>query len=168
MTEPASVRAWLSLGSNISPVENIAAAIADLEAQFGQLVVSPIYESAAVGFTGDNFHNLVVGIDTSLTPHALARELRAIEERHGRLRGVDKFSSRTLDIDLLTYSDQIIDDGVIEVPRSEILRYAFVLLPLSEVAGEERHPQTGQTYRSLWQAFDGSSQPLWRKEDVSK
>jgi 2-amino-4-hydroxy-6-hydroxymethyldihydropteridine diphosphokinase len=162
VTEQTSVRAWLSLGSNISPAENIAAAITDLKTQFGHLVVSTIYESAAVGFDGDNFHNLVVGIETSLAPQVLARALRTIEERHGRSRGSDKFSSRTLDIDLLTYGDQIIDDGVIQVPRREILRYAFVLLPLSEVAGEERHPQTGQTYRAHWQEFDASSQPLWR------
>lgn len=162
MSEQASVRVWLSLGSNISPTENIAAAIVDLRAQFGDLVISPVYESAAMGFSGDNFLNLVVGMETSLTPHALARDLRTIEERHGRVRGMDKFSSRTLDIDLLTFGDQVIDDGVIQVPRREILRYAFVLLPLSEVAGEERHPQTGQTYRAHWQAFDASSQPLWR------
>jgi 2-amino-4-hydroxy-6-hydroxymethyldihydropteridine diphosphokinase len=164
VTEQKPVRAWLSLGSNISPVENIAAALIDLEAQFGHLVVSPTYESVAVGFEGANFHNLVVGIESALEPHALARELRAIEERHGRVRGANKFSSRTLDIDLLTYGDQIIDDGVIEVPRHEILQYAFVLLPLSEVAGEERHPRTGQTYRTIWQAFDGSDQPLRRLE----
>jgi len=162
VTEQASVRAWLSLGSNISPAVNIAAAIVDLQARFGDLVISPIYESTAVGFNGDNFHNLVVGIETPLTPHVLARELRTIEERHGRERGMDKFSSRTLDIDLLTYGDRVIDDGVIQVPRGEILRYAFVLLPLSEVAGEESHPQTGQTYRTHWLTFDGSNQPLWR------
>jgi len=164
VTEQPTVRAWLSLGSNISPAEYIAAAILDLQASFGNLVISPIYESEAVGFSGDNFHNLVVGIETNLAPHALARELRRIEERHGRQRGMNKFSSRTLDIDLLTYGDQVIDDGVIQVPRREILRYAFVLLPLSEVAGEERHPQTGQTYRTHWLAFDGSNQPLWRVE----
>lgn len=162
----APVRAWLSLGSNIAPRANLAAAIEDLQAGFGTLVVSPVYESVAVGFQGDNFLNLVVGIMTALPPSRLVRELRLIEERHGRQREADKFTPRSLDIDLLTYGDQVIDDGAIQVPRGEVLRYAFVLRPLAEVAGEERHPLTGQTYRDLWEAFDASTQPLWPVEGI--
>ncbi|MCU7851082.1 MAG: 2-amino-4-hydroxy-6-hydroxymethyldihydropteridine diphosphokinase [Candidatus Thiodiazotropha sp. (ex Monitilora ramsayi)] len=161
MTEPGPVRAWLSLGSNVTPQIQIASAIEALSARFGELTVSTIYESMAVGFSGENFLNLVVGIKTQLSPQALVAVLREIEMSHGRVRGGEKFSSRTLDIDLLTYGDQIIDQGSLQVPRDEILRYAFVLLPLSEVAGNERHPQTGQTYRDLWEAFDHSEQPLW-------
>lgn len=168
MTGQAPVRVWLSLGSNIAPRVNLAAAMEDLEARFGTLVVSPVYESVAVGFQGDNFLNLVVGITTALPPPRLVRELRLIEERHGRQRGADKFTPRSLDIDLLTYGDQVIDDGGIQVPRGEILRYAFVLRPLAEVAGEERHPLTGQTYRSLWQAFDAAAQPLWPVEGMGR
>ncbi|MCU7914631.1 MAG: 2-amino-4-hydroxy-6-hydroxymethyldihydropteridine diphosphokinase [Candidatus Thiodiazotropha sp. (ex Gloverina cf. vestifex)] len=161
MSEPDPVRAWLSLGSNITPHVQIASAIEALSARFGELTVSTIYENMAVGFNGENFLNLVVGIKTQLSPQALVEVLHEIEMSHGRVRGGEKFSSRTLDIDLLTYGDQIIDQGSLQVPRDEILRYAFVLLPLSEVAGNERHPQTGQTYRDLWESFDDSDQPLW-------
>jgi 2-amino-4-hydroxy-6-hydroxymethyldihydropteridine diphosphokinase len=162
MTESEPVRAWLSLGSNLDPQRRIPAALEALRGCFGELVVSPIYESEAVGFSGDNFHNLVVGIETRLPHSELVRQLRQIETQHGRVRGAEKFSSRTLDIDLLTYGDRIIDEVGVQVPRDEILRYAFVLLPLSEVAPYERHPLTGQTYGELWAGFDASEQPLWR------
>ncbi|MFC1685277.1 2-amino-4-hydroxy-6-hydroxymethyldihydropteridine diphosphokinase, partial [Pseudomonadota bacterium] len=79
---------------------------------------------------------------------------------HGRERCGEKFASRTLDIDLLTYGDQVIKEGKVEIPREEITRYAFVLLPLAEVAGDEQHPVLGLSYRELWQGFDGEGQVL--------
>jgi 2-amino-4-hydroxy-6-hydroxymethyldihydropteridine diphosphokinase len=162
VTELTGVRVWLSLGSNIEPRQQIPIALEALKQHFGDLVVSPVYESRAVGFSGDNFHNLVVGIETRLVPGELARVLRQIEASQGRVRSAEKFSSRTLDIDLLTYGDRIIDEPQMQLPRDEILRYAFVLLPLSEVAPEERHPVNGRSYRELWAGFDATDQPLWR------
>ena len=161
MTDTVPVRCWLSLGSNIEPERQIPAALESLRRQFGELVVSPVYESEAVGFDGDNFHNLVVGIMTRLSPRKLAGELRQIEAAHGRDRGAEKFSSRTLDIDLLTFGEQVIDEPGVQVPRDEILRYAFVLRPLADVAARERHPAVGQSYGALWAAFDRSEQKLW-------
>ncbi len=162
MAETPRVRVWLSLGSNIDPRQRIAAALETLQARFGELVVSPIYESVAMGFSGDNFLNLVVGIETGLSPRALVEALCRIEAEQGRIRGNEKFSSRSLDIDLLTYGDRVIDEAGLRLPREEILRYAFVLLPLSEVAPDERHPVVGRTYGELWAEFDASGQSLWR------
>lgn len=162
MTDPAWVRVWLSLGSNIDRQRHISLALEDLRAAFGELVVSPIYESEAVGCPGDNFYNLVVGIETALSIPILARRLRAIEEKNGRLRNVDKFAPRTLDIDLLTYGDQVVDTPEVQLPRNEITHYAFVLLPLSEVAAGEIHPLNGLTYAELWEKFEDPSQALWR------
>jgi 2-amino-4-hydroxy-6-hydroxymethyldihydropteridine diphosphokinase len=161
VTETAPVRVWLSLGSNISPQKQIVSAIATLKERFGELIISPVYESKAVGFEGDNFLNLVVGIVTDLLPQELNAVLRKIEEDQGRLRSAEKFSPRTLDIDLLTYGEQVISQDNLQIPRDEILRYAFVLRPLADVAANECHPQTGRTYGDLWQDFDGSDQPLW-------
>ena len=156
-----TVRAWLSLGSNIDREKNIRSAIAALEKVFGRLFVSPVYESEAVGFAGDPFLNLVVGLDTDLPPGEVAQRLRLIEREHGRVRSGSKFSPRTLDIDLLTYGQQIIHTPDVDVPRDEITRYAFVLRPLSQVAGNELHPVEGVSYQALWDAFDQSQQPLW-------
>ena len=75
---------------------------------------------------------------------------------------VKKYDARTLDIDLLTYGSKVVDSDDMQLPRDEILHYAFVLLPLSDVAGEELHPEVGKTYRELWRAFDHSEQPLWQ------
>ncbi|MGD9168684.1 MAG: 2-amino-4-hydroxy-6-hydroxymethyldihydropteridine diphosphokinase [Candidatus Thiodiazotropha sp.] len=166
MTELGVVNVWLSLGSNIAPEKHIPQAIRDLEAIFGELRISPIYESEAVGLEGDNFYNLVVGIYTERSPRELIVELRQLEARHGRNRSPDSCASRTLDIDLLTYGEQIIDDGTIQLPREEIMKYAFVLLPLSDVAGDEVHPRSGFTYSQLWKKFEGQDQRLWLIEDL--
>lgn len=164
VTESLPVRAWLSLGSNIQPRQHIRQAMRDLHQEFGDLQISPVYESEAVGCAGDNFYNLVVGIYTRLSVLDLSKRLREIEEGSGRRRDADKFAPRTLDIDLLTYGSRAEPAGDIELPRDEIRRYAFVLLPLSEVAGDELHPLTGKTYRELWQEFNDPSQVLWRVE----
>lgn len=161
MTEDEPLRAWLSLGSNIEPRRHIQQALEDLRTHFGGLVVSPVYESVAVGCAGDNFYNLVVGIQTSLSIKVLMHRLKEIEQQHGRRRSADKFAPRTLDIDLLTYGDRVVDGPEIQLPRDEITRYAFVLRPLAEVAGNEVHPLTGLTYHELWEEFDQQAQPLW-------
>lgn len=146
-------RVWVSVGSNIDRERHIRAALDDLRGLFGELVVSPVYETQAVGFSGDAFYNLVVGFDSELPPGRLHGLLRAIEARHGRERTGERFSSRTLDLDLLTYGDAVTEEGGKALPRDEILRYAFVLAPLADVAGDQRHPQLGESYRDLWERF---------------
>ncbi|MEW6646758.1 MAG: 2-amino-4-hydroxy-6-hydroxymethyldihydropteridine diphosphokinase [Pseudomonadota bacterium] len=157
-------RVYVSIGSNIEREQNIRAGVADLKARFGTLLLSSVYESEAVGFAGDSFYNLVAGFDTKLTPQQVAAELRAIEEAHGRERNGPRFSSRTLDIDLLLYDDLVLHEGKLEIPRDEITKNAFVLWPLAEIAPQLEHPQAGVSYSALWEAFDRQSQPLWPVE----
>lgn len=145
---------FLSLGSNINPETHIPAAVAELKQRFGPLSVSSTYETASVGFDGPLFHNLVMSFHSDLDPREIARDLRQLEERHGRTRDSQKFSSRTLDVDLILYDDKILDDQDLRLPREEITRYAFVLEPLAEIAPERVHPLSGKTYRQLWDAFD--------------
>lgn len=154
-------RVYVSIGSNIQREPNIRAGVADLKSRFGALILSSVYESEAVGFAGDSFYNLVAGFDTALTPQQVAAELRTIEEAHGRVRNGPRFSSRTLDIDLLLYDDLVLHEGKLEIPRDEITKNAFVLWPLAEIAPQLTHPQAGVSYGALWEAFDKPSQPLW-------
>lgn len=154
-------RVWLSLGSNIDREQNIRGALHALQSTFGELIISRIYESEAVGFEGDHFYNLVVGLETEQEVDQLMDCFRRIEADFGRVRGGEKFAARTLDIDLLTYGDRVQVKGRVELPRDEILKYAFVLLPLSEVAPDERHPVTGERYADLWAGFDDVDQKLW-------
>ncbi len=154
-------RVYLSLGSNVDRHRHISAALNALESAFGLLQLSRVYESEAVGFDGDNFFNLVVGLDTGMSVGQLQQLIKDIEDDNGRQRGGPRFSARTLDIDILTYGNLVGEVDGVHLPRDEILENAFVLCPLAEIAGEQKHPVTGQTYRSLWDEFDKSSQKLW-------
>jgi 2-amino-4-hydroxy-6-hydroxymethyldihydropteridine diphosphokinase len=144
-------RAWISAGSNVERELNIRRAIRSLWQEFGELVLSPVYRTRAEGFEGDDFLNLVIGIETELDLDELRQRLRDIEDRQGRIRGESRFASRTLDLDLLTWGNMA--DESRGIPRDEILRYAFVLKPLADVAPEENYPGSEETYARLWAAF---------------
>lgn len=149
-----TVRAWLSLGSNIEPERNLAAALAELRTRFTGTVASPAYRFPAVGFDGPDFVNLAAGIDSDLDPEGLDAWLHALEDRHGRRRDVPRYSSRTLDVDIVLFGDRIVaGPGRLVVPRPE-LREAFVLRPLSDIAPNARDPRSGKTVGELWAACD--------------
>lgn len=152
---------YLSLGSNIEREKNIRSAIETLRQYFPTMQCSPVYESEAVGFEGDNFLNLVVVIQTDKRVAELAALLHRIEDQHGRLRGGERFSARRLDIDILSYDNLSGEVDGIELPRREILKNAFVLLPLADLAPGTLHPLEKKSYRELWQAFDKRKQKLW-------
>jgi 2-amino-4-hydroxy-6-hydroxymethyldihydropteridine diphosphokinase len=162
MTASVSQRVYLSLGSNIDREKNILACLDALAEHFGELIISPVYESESVGFSGDSFYNLVVGIDSALSVGELAVIMRDIETVNKRSRAGPKFGPRTLDIDILTYGDVSgVVDGV-TLPRDELTENAFVLLPLVDIAPNEKHSVSGKTYCDIATSFSGSEQKLWR------
>lgn len=154
----------LSLGSNIEPERHLRTAIAELHEAFGDITVSPAYRTEAVGFDGPAFLNLAVALDTERTPEELDRWLHALEDRHGRRRDVPRFSSRTLDIDIVLFGDLVIDGpGHLQVPRDE-LRHAFVLAPIADIAPAAVHPCSGKSMAALWRAHPAHGQQLQRVE----
>ena len=151
---------YLGIGSNITPEKNIRNCLARLRLEFGQLEISRIYQCAAVGFEGKDFFNLVVGLQTSLDPKSLSDRLKELEEQLGRHREVAKFADRCIDIDLLLHDLNVGNFDGLTLPRNEILKYPFVLLPLSELAPTLVHPVVDRTLRDLWQEMSLSGHDL--------
>jgi 2-amino-4-hydroxy-6-hydroxymethyldihydropteridine diphosphokinase len=143
-------RAYLSLGSNIEPERHLRAAFAALRERFGDVVVSTVYRFPAVGFEGPDFLNAAAVVDSDLDPFALNDWLHALEDAHGRDRSGPRFGDRPLDIDIVFYDALMLEGpGHLRLPRDE-LKYAFVLMPLAEIAPDFVDPRSGRTLAALW------------------
>ncbi|WP_298441478.1 2-amino-4-hydroxy-6-hydroxymethyldihydropteridine diphosphokinase [uncultured Ferrimonas sp.] len=153
-------RIFISLGSNIDAHTHIRHGLNDLAAALSNVVISPVYESEAVGFEGDNFLNLVAQADTELSIAEVVALFKQIEQDHGRVRGAKKFAPRTLDLDLLLYGE-IRCQTPVELPRPEIFDNAFVLLPLQQLWPTGVIAGSTKTLQQLWQAYPQHSQKLW-------
>ena len=147
---------FISIGSNIDKEIHVPSSLNALKKHFSNIISSSLYETEAVGFEGDDFHNLIVQFDSSLEAKAVAKILRQIELDHGRTRDSRKYAARTLDLDLILYGNLIISDGRLQIPRDEIERYAFVLEPLAEIAPDFLHPVSHKNYAQLWNEYDKS------------
>ncbi|GFO72305.1 2-amino-4-hydroxy-6-hydroxymethyldihydropteridine diphosphokinase [Bathymodiolus japonicus methanotrophic gill symbiont] len=158
---------FISIGSNINPEHNIPSALEILQCKFGSLTYSSVYESAAVGFAGDAFLNLVISFYSEHDPVHISLQLKNIEAEHDRVRTEKKFSSRTLDLDLLLYDQEIITTEALTIPHKDILDYAFVLEPLAEIAPERHHPVKDVCFDKLWQEFDKSKAAQQKIEHLS-
>jgi len=144
---------YLGLGSNIDARKNISSGIATLRETFGDVELSPIYQTAAFGFEGNDFINLVACVETEMSPLELKMFLNDLENRHERNRHAPKFSDRTLDIDILLYDDLYLLSPELNIPRGEILSAAHVLKPLADLAPDLLHPACRKTIKELWSEF---------------
>lgn len=150
-------KAYVSVGSNVDRERHVLHAVDLLRERFGELELSSVYETAAVGFDGDPFLNLIVAFDTDFQPGAIVSELHAIERRCGRRRGDARFGPRTLDLDLVVLGDRVVRENGIVLPREEVSTQAFVLCPLAEIAGKRAHPVSGETYAAMWARIEPST-----------
>lgn len=150
---------YVSVGSNIDRHMNIYAGLHALKQRYGELRLSSVYETEAVGFDGAPFFNLVVAFETDEPPQAVNSFLKAVEKMQGRKHGEEKFSPRTLDLDLLLYGGEKLDLPGIKVPRDEIFKYAFVLEPLAELAADMQCPGHDKTFQELWQSYLAEGHP---------
>jgi len=155
----ATSRAYLSLGSNVEPEDNLRSAVAALRERFGEVRVSPVYRTAAVGFEGPDFLNAIAVIDSDVHPFALNDLLHALEIAHGRDRRDASYSDRPLDVDIIYFGELVLDGpGDLQLPRPE-LHHAFVLKPLADVAPHFVDPIRGVSLARLWAAHPEHDSP---------
>lgn len=154
---------YLSLGSNIDAEKNLTAAIKALKEKYGSLRISTIYESEAIGFDGANFLNCVLCLHYEESIEVLIKELKKMEDELGRVRSGPKFSSRTIDMDIILFGDFKGEFSGVKIPRNEISENAYVLLPLMELAPDLIDPVSGKTMQALWQNASSAmkQQKLW-------
>jgi 2-amino-4-hydroxy-6-hydroxymethyldihydropteridine diphosphokinase len=156
----------IGIGSNIDHKKNIKQAIYNLQQQFGELLVSPIYKSAPFNddaasgekFVADPSYylNLVISFESSRTVEDVKYCLRAIEQQQMRERSTGLVS---LDLDLLLYGDWVGDLGARKIPHDDIELCEFVLRPLADLMPNSIHPINGYNYQRLLEDFK-PCQPL--------
>ncbi|UYO94532.1 2-amino-4-hydroxy-6-hydroxymethyldihydropteridine diphosphokinase [Pollutimonas sp. M17] len=128
--------AYIGLGANLGEAQDsLKQAAAELARVPGisALTLSPFYGSAPVDSSGPDYVNAVATIETTLDARTLLAALQKIELDHGRLRPY-RNAPRTLDLDLLLYGDQEIDEPELTVPHPRMHQRAFVLKPLADLA----------------------------------
>ncbi len=134
--------AYVGIGSNLGDrLDFMRRAIDELERD-GIVVTdrSSVYESPGIGFEEQpDYLNVVISIQTGLSPSQLLEAMLSVEKRLGRTRE-RKWGPRTIDLDLLLYGDLIISEPGLEVPHPRMLERGFVLLPLCEINPRIRHP----------------------------
>lgn len=149
-------RVVIAIGSNCERERHIASALDRLQAAFGDLQISSVYQSCASQPDEDHapYYNLVVVVKTPLAVAEIKAHLLAIEDRCQRQRGAAQV---TLDLDLLLYDNWVGCFDQQDLPHPDITRCAYVLRPLMELLPDEQHPVLQQSYRALWQQFPLSS-----------
>jgi 2-amino-4-hydroxy-6-hydroxymethyldihydropteridine diphosphokinase len=158
------VPVFIAAGSNVEAPRNLAVALGELEREFGALTVSHAYRNAAVGFDGPDFINLVAGFRTRLGVREVVERLHRIEALCGRPRDAPRWAPRSMDLDILLYGELVCDEPGLRLPRPDLLRRAYMLGPLAEIAPNLRHPKANRTIGELWSQFDRASHPLHRVE----
>lgn len=148
----------LGLGTNLQREENLCAGLDRLQALFGPLDCSPVFESEPVGIRSHCFLNMVVRINTALALPELLAQLKAIEAAQGRFEAAPR--QLPLDIDVLTYGDQVGEQQGYQLPRPGIIASAHILWPLALLAPKQCLPGSDQSFADLWARAD-VTHDLW-------
>ena len=161
--------AYIALGSNLGDREGTLRSAVDALRQLGSVdAISSFYETAPVGLVEQpDFLNAVIALRTALPPQELMAALLRIEQQHGRDRSVSvPKGPRTLDLDLLSYGDVVMETPTLTLPHPSLAERRFVLVPLTEFAPQWRHPVNGKTAAILLSELsqrDGESSQSTRK-----
>ena len=159
--------AWLLLGSNIRPEENLTKAVTLLAERTALLAVSSVWQSPpADGSDQPDYLNAAVQARTNLTPEEFLEGVIApIEQQLGRRRTADKFAPRTIDIDLALYDERVGGYSGKRLPHPDILTRAHTALPLAELSPDVRHPETGEPLSAIAARLPHAN--IRRREDLN-
>jgi 2-amino-4-hydroxy-6-hydroxymethyldihydropteridine diphosphokinase len=153
---------YVAAGSNVAPERHMSQAVAELERAFPGVRFSSWYRNRALGFEGEDFINLVAGFTTTLPVRTVLERLHAIEARCGRPRDAPRWAPRSMDLDVLLYGDLVCEEPGLKLPRPDLVKRAYMLGPLAELAPEVMHPTAGLSVGELWRRFDREAHPLER------
>lgn len=162
------VKAYLSLGSNLGDRwKNLNDAIIRIDELIGKIKASSsFYQTEPWGFKSENlFLNMVLCVETDLSPSGLLERILMIESMLGRKREDKQFSSREIDIDMLIFDEQIVEDIILKIPHPMMHLRKFVMVPLCEIAPEEIHPVFKKSFFELLKTCpDKSRVALYHEE----
>ena len=153
---------YIAAGSNVEPERHLAMASTELEKHFPGVRFSAWYRNRAVGFEGDDFINFVAGFSTDLAIEDVVERLHFIEAVCGRTREAPRWAPRTMDLDVLLYGDLVRQTATLKVPRPDLLKRAYMLGPLADLAPEVVHPTEKLPIGELWRRIDRAAHPLAR------
>ncbi len=144
--------AYLLIGGNKgNKTENLLLTLKSIEDRVGEVIKkSGVYLTKAWGNTNQpDFFNQAICIQTNFTPNDLLKELLLIEEKLGRVRTDEKWMERTMDIDILFFNKEVINEPYLKIPHPFIQFRRFVLVPMEEIAGGFVHPVLNRTIKTL-------------------
>ncbi|MGB9596592.1 MAG: 2-amino-4-hydroxy-6-hydroxymethyldihydropteridine diphosphokinase [Candidatus Poribacteria bacterium] len=142
---------FISVGSNINPYENIVKALEQLKRYVDVIAVSTFYQTKAINRSNQpDFINGIFHIQTNIEPRKLKFNiLRKIEYDLGRIRSKDKYSDRTIDLDIAIYGDMVINEPDLVIPDKDIRERPFIAIPLLELSPTLILPDTKEKLSSL-------------------
>jgi 2-amino-4-hydroxy-6-hydroxymethyldihydropteridine diphosphokinase len=155
-------RVFVAAGSNIEPERHLKIAADELRREFPGVRFSPWYRNRAAGFDGADFINWVAGFFTELAVPQLLERLQRIEALCGRPHNAPRWAPRSMDLDVLLYGNLVCDEPQLKLPRPDLLKRAYMLGPLADLAPEIVHPTAKSTIGELWGQFDQTAHPLVR------
>ncbi|GLV48677.1 2-amino-4-hydroxy-6-hydroxymethyldihydropteridine diphosphokinase [Thermus sp. LT1-2-5] len=150
--------AYVGLGSNLGDRAAYLLAASSLLSRLPKTHLrrlSPVYETAPLGPPQPPYLNLVAEVETGLGPRELLEALLQVEKALGRERK-ERWGPRTIDLDLLLYGDQVLEEEGLQVPHPRLHERAFVLVPLLDLLPEGRHPVLGLGFAELLAALDAT------------
>ena len=153
---------YLSIGSNKgNRYSQIKEALKLIREDLGEIIsISKIYETKSWGFESENFLNLCIAIKSELSPDKLLFSINNIEEKIGRKRDSEIMKSREMDIDIIFYSNKIVNQTELIIPHPRLELRNFVLVPLSDIASDFVHPILLKSVKELLECSNDDDIPI--------